>query len=106
VEHLEAVVDLAGVDEIRALEAAQVKPVELVFLEREAGVVSVSRCAQVFLTQSFPRPEPYRLSPTLETTPSTPIPPACLNISGPSTSKLSLNWWRSWLSASLESFCD
>jgi hypothetical protein len=34
---VEAVVDLSCVDKIRALEAAQVKPVELVFLEREAG---------------------------------------------------------------------
>jgi hypothetical protein len=55
-------------------------------------MVSVSRWAQVFLTQSFERPVGYLLSRTLETTPSRPVLQACLNISWPSISKLSLNW--------------
>jgi hypothetical protein len=33
-------------------------------------MVSVSRCRQVFFTQSLPWPEMYRLSRILETTPS------------------------------------
>src|SRR5436190_200188 len=56
------------------------------------AMVSVSRWAQVFFTQSLPRPEGYRLSRTFETTPSNPTLHACSNISPPSTSKLSLNW--------------
>ena len=55
-------------------------------------MVRVSRWAQVFLIQSLPRPEAYRLSRTFQTTPSKPTEQACLYISGPSTSKLSLNW--------------
>ena len=35
------------------------------------AIGNVSRCAQVFLTQSLPRPAGWRLSPTFETTPST-----------------------------------
>src|SRR5438034_11380128 len=56
------------------------------------AMVSISRWAQVFFTQSLPRPEGYRLSRTFETTPSSPTLHACSNISPPSTSKLSLNW--------------
>ena len=53
---VETVVDLAGVDEIVALAATDVDAVPLALVECEAAMVSVSRCAQVFLTQLFPRP--------------------------------------------------
>src|SRR6266446_3762369 len=56
------------------------------------AMASVSRCAQVFFTRSLTRPEAYRLSRTFETTPSRPLLQACLYISRPSISKLSLDW--------------
>jgi len=34
---VETVVDLAGIDQLAAIEASQIKPVELVFLHGEAG---------------------------------------------------------------------
>jgi hypothetical protein len=47
------------------------------------AMVRVSRWAQVFLTQSLPRPDEYRLSRTLETTPSSPTLQAWRYISAP-----------------------
>src|ERR1700722_9700066 len=52
------------------------RPSNLLALSAKPAIASVSRCAQVFFTQSF-----VRLSRTLETTPSSPMPQACLNIS-------------------------
>ena len=55
-------------------------------------MVSVSRWAQVFLTQILLRPTGYTLSHTLDTTPSSTTLRAWANISRPSISKLSVNW--------------
>jgi hypothetical protein len=51
------VVDLAGVDQVIALAAADIDAVRIVTVERKPAMVSFSRWAQVFLTQSRPRPE-------------------------------------------------
>jgi hypothetical protein len=47
---VEAVVDLAGVDEVVAPAPADVKSVPFASIERKSGDRKVSRCAQVFLT--------------------------------------------------------
>jgi hypothetical protein len=52
---VEAMVDLSGVDQVVALAPGDVEPVPLGAVEREA-MVSVSRCAQVYLTRSLLRP--------------------------------------------------
>ena len=53
---VEAVVDLAGVDEVAALAPADVEPIPLEPSSAKPAMVSVSRCAQVFFTQSLLRP--------------------------------------------------
>jgi hypothetical protein len=53
---VEAVVDLAGVDQVVALSPFDVEAVPLRAVEREAGDGQGSRWAQVFLTQSLLRP--------------------------------------------------
>src|SRR3982074_413258 len=67
-------------------------PSNLLPSSAKPAIGSVSRCVQVFFNQSLLRPETYRLSRTFDTTPSRPTEHACLNISRPSISKLSLNW--------------
>jgi hypothetical protein len=84
-------IDFTGVDQVVALAPAEIDAVELLASSAYPAIGSVSRCAQVFFAQFLLRPETYRLSRTLETTPSRPTEQACLNISRPSTSKLSLN---------------
>src|SRR6476619_350047 len=64
---VETVVDLARVKQILAFATASANP----------SMVSVSRCAHVFLAQSFDRLVGYLLSRTLETTPSRPVLQAC-----------------------------
>lgn len=53
---VEAMVDLAGIDEILALAPAEIDAVPLLPSSANPAMVSVSRCAQVFLTQSLLRP--------------------------------------------------
>ena len=54
---VKAVVDLAGIDQIVTLEPADIDAVPLVpSSSAKPAMVRVSRCAQVFLTQSLLRP--------------------------------------------------
>ena len=80
-------VDLAGIDQAVALVLADLDSSELVALDHNPAIGSVSRWAQVFFSQSWLRPELYLLSRTFETTPSSPSEQACWYISRPSTSK-------------------
>src|SRR5260370_5992756 len=66
-------------------------PSSLHSFSAKPAIGSVSRWAQAFFTQSLPRPDLYRPSRTLDTTPSSPTWQACWYISWSSTSKLSLN---------------
>jgi hypothetical protein len=54
---VEAMVDLAGIDQVIALAPAEIDAVPFLPSSAKPAMVSVSRCAQVFLTQSSPRPE-------------------------------------------------
>ena len=54
---IEAVVNLAGVDEVAALAAADIDAVQSLPSSAKPAIGSVSRCAQVFFTQLLPRPE-------------------------------------------------
>ena len=89
---VESVVDLAGVHQFVAFAPADVEAVPFAPSSAKPAIVRVSRCAQVFLTQSLLRPVGYPPSRTLDTTPSRPSLQACPNIAWPSISKLSLNW--------------
>jgi hypothetical protein len=51
------VINLPGVDQVLALAAADIDAVPLAAVEREPGDGQGLSCAQVFLTQSLPRPE-------------------------------------------------
>src|SRR5258708_28272631 len=66
-------------------------PSSLHSFSAKPAIGSVSRWAQAFFTQSLLRPDLYRPSRTLDTTPSSPTLQACWYISWPPTSKLSLN---------------
>jgi hypothetical protein len=50
------VIDLAGVNQLVALAAVEIDAVPSLAVERKS-IVSVSRWAQVFLTQLLPRPD-------------------------------------------------
>jgi hypothetical protein len=55
---VEAEVDLTGIDQVLAPETADINAVPPVAVEREArDGQGLARWAQVFLTQSLPRPE-------------------------------------------------
>jgi hypothetical protein len=54
---VEAVVDLAGVDQVLALAAADMEAVPVVAVEAAPAILSLSRWAQVFFTRLRLRPE-------------------------------------------------
>src|ERR1700760_520001 len=53
---VETVIHLAGLDQVVALAPGEIRPSHLLPASAKPAMVSVSRCAEVFLTQSFERP--------------------------------------------------
>src|SRR3979490_595951 len=85
-------VALAGVDQFLPLSTPKVEPVELVLLEREARDHQRLTLRACFLDPIIAAAGIVAAVPHLGDHAFETDPQACLNTSGPSTSKPSLNW--------------
>src|SRR4051794_3065213 len=85
-------VDLTGINKIGAFAAADIDAIPFVAVEREAGDGQRLPLRAGFLDPVIAAARGIATVAHLDTTPSSPTLQAWANMSGPSTSKLSLNW--------------